>query len=51
MENNTLISDPKEVSCVLNDFYINIAQEIGIKSHSYEINNHPSILAIKERYK
>ena len=48
MENNTLISDPKEVSCVLNDFYINIAQEIGINSHSYEINNHPSILAIKE---
>ena len=48
LENDTLVSDPKEVNCVLNEFYINIAQEIGINSHSYELNNHPSILAINE---
>ena len=43
-----LISDQKEVSCVLNDFYINIAQEIGINAQWYELDTHPSILAFNE---
>ena len=48
LEKDTLISDQKEVSCVLNDFYINIAQEIGINAQSYELDTHPSIMAINE---
>ena len=32
LENDTLISDQKEVSGLLNEFYINIAKEIGIDS-------------------
>ena len=35
-------------SCVLNDFYINIAKEIGINGQSYELDTHPSIMAINE---
>ena len=48
LEKDTLVNDPKEVSCVLNEFYINIAQEIGINSQAYELNNHPSIHVINE---
>ena len=32
MENNCLVSDQTEVCNILNDFYINIAQEIGINN-------------------
>ena len=48
LEKDTLISDQKEVSGLLNDFYINIAREIGIDSQSQDPENHPSIKAIKE---
>ena len=48
LENDTLIADQKEVSGLLNDFYINIAREIGIDSQSQDMANHPSIEAIKE---
>ena len=48
LENDTLIADQKEVSGLLNDFYINIAREIGIDSQSQDMANHPSIEALKE---
>ena len=48
MENNALISDQKEVCSVLNEFYVNIAKEIGINSQIVDGRNHPSILAIQE---
>ena len=48
MENNALISDQKEVCSVLNEFYVNIAKEIGINSQTVDGRNHPSILAIQE---
>ena len=48
LENDTLVSDQNEVSSLLNDFYINIAREIGIDSQSQDLENHPSILAIKD---
>ena len=48
LEKDTLISDQKEVSGLLNDFYINIAREICIDSQSQDPENHPSIKAIKE---
>ena len=47
LENDTLISDQKEGSGLLNDFYINIAREIGIDSQSQYLENHPSIKATK----
>ena len=48
MENNALINDQKEVCSVLNEFYVNIAKEIGINSQTVDGRNHPSILAIQE---
>ena len=48
MENNALISDQKEVCSVLNEFYVNIAKEIGINSQTVDGRNHPSLLAIQE---
>ena len=34
MENNSLVSDQAEVCNILNDFYINIAKEIGINNQT-----------------
>ena len=48
LKNDTLILDQKEVSGLLNDFYIIIAREIGIDSQSPDIGNHPSIEATRE---
>ena len=49
MENDCLASEQKEVCNLLNDFYINIAQEIGIHNQfSDPAGTHPSIQAIKE---
>ena len=48
MENNALISDQKEVCSVINEFYVNIAKEIGINSQTVDGRNHPSILAVQE---
>ena len=48
MENNALINDQKEVCSVLNEFYVNIAKEIGINSQTVDGRNHPSLLAIQE---
>ena len=44
MENNALISDQKEVCSVLNEFYVNIAKEIGVNSQTVD----SSILVIQE---
>ena len=50
MENNSLVSDQTDVCNILNDFYINIAKEIGINNQSaYDsTTTHPSIQAIKD---
>ena len=48
-ENDCLLSDQTEVCNIINDFYINIAQEIGINNQSADSSaTHPSIQAIKE---
>ena len=39
---------PDKQPGLLNDFYINIAREIGIDLQSQDIANHPSIEEIKE---
>ena len=50
MENNSLVSDQAEVCNILNDFYINIAKEIGINNQTSDTatTTHPSIQAIKD---
>ena len=40
LENNTLLSDQKEVYNVLNEFYANTAKEIGINSQTSVGENH-----------
>ena len=49
MENNSLVSDQAEVCNILNDFFINIAKEIGINNQTSDAatTTHPSIQAIK----
>ena len=50
MENNSLVSDQAEVCNILNDFYINIAKEIGINNQTSDAatTTHPGIQAIKD---
>ena len=50
MENNSLMSDQGEVCNILNDFYINIAKEIGINNQTTDAATitHPNIQAIKD---
>ena len=49
MDKDNLISDQQEVCNVLNDFYVNIAKEIGINNKSPDnAGSHPNIEAIKE---
>ena len=45
-ENNDIVNDPKKVSEIFNDFFINVAKNIGNLSTVID-ENHPSILAIK----
>ena len=48
-EDNKLINDQQEVCGILNDFFVNVAKNIG--ENSIPVNgNHPSILEIKENY-
>ena len=49
IENDNSISDQKEVCNVLDDFYVNVAKEIGINNKSrHNTGSHPIIEAIKE---
>ena len=50
MVNNSLVSDYTEVCNIINDFYINIEQDIGINNQSADAATtiHPSIQAIKD---
>ena len=50
MENNSIVSDQAEVCNILNDFYINIAKEIGINNQTTDAatTTHPGIQAIKD---
>ena len=50
-EDENLISDQKTVFEKMNDFYINIAKQIGISSTTQVNNNHPSIQKIEENSK
>ena len=49
-ENNAILTKPDEVCNVLNDFYVNIANNIGIKSSVPVNSDHPSVQAIRERH-
>ena len=50
MENNSLVSNQAEVCNIFNDFYMNIAKEIGINNQSKDAatTTHQSIQAIKD---
>ena len=48
-ENDNLITDQNKVSQLLNDFYVNIAKNIGIDSGSDTNTSHPSITKIVEQ--
>jgi len=45
-ENNDIANDPKKVSEIFNDFFINVAKYIGNPNTVID-ETHPSILAIK----
>ena len=49
-ENNKIISDPKKVGEIFNDFFINVASDIGT-GETPSGPEHPSIKAIKENNK
>jgi hypothetical protein len=44
--NNDIVNDPKKVSEIFNDFFINVAKNIGNPNTVID-ENHPSIQAIK----
>lgn len=48
-ENDTLITDQNKVCNILNDFYVNIAQNIGINSDIMINEQHPSVQAISDK--
>jgi hypothetical protein len=45
-ENNDIVNDPKKVSEIFNDFFINVAKNIG-NPNTVINENHPSMQAIK----
>jgi hypothetical protein len=45
-ENNDIVNDPKKVSEIFNDFFINVAKNIG-NPNTFIDENHPSIQAIR----
>ena len=45
-ENDNLVSDQSQVSTILNDFYVNIANNIGINNNTPVNKDHPSISKI-----
>jgi hypothetical protein len=45
-ENNDIVNDPKKVSEIFNDFFINVAKNIGNPNTVID-ENHPSIQATK----
>ena len=47
-ENNNIISDQTSVAGILNDFYVNVANDIGTKLTPGDIETHPSVKTIKE---
>ena len=49
-ENNSLINDQNQICEVFNDFFINVAKNIGTNSLPAD-EHHPSILKIKENNK
>ncbi len=49
-EGDELVTKPEEVCNVFNDFYVNVANDIGKDAGNYlhDYSDHPSIMAIKE---
>jgi hypothetical protein len=45
-ENNEIVNDPNKVSEIFNDFFINVAKNIGNPNTVID-ENHPNIQAIK----
>ena len=46
-ENDVLLTDQKDISCVFNDFFINVAKDIGNGAIPID-NNHPSVKKITD---
>ena len=49
-ENGSLISDQNKISDIFNNFFINVAKDIGKDSIDVD-ENHPSIVSIREMNK
>ena len=47
-ENDKIINDQNEVATTFNNFFINIAKDIGPKNYDNYEENHPIIVKIKE---
>ena len=47
-ENGKIISDQKDVCNVFNDFFINVAKDIGSNNDTSDFTSHPSINKIHE---
>ena len=47
-EDSNIISDQTSVAGILNDFYVNVANDIGIKLTPEDIETHPSVKTINE---
>ena len=47
-ENNEIVTKNEEVSEIFNNFFVNVAKEIG-KDYEFDKNNHPSLQKISER--
>ena len=47
-EDSTIISDQTSVAGILNDFYVNVANDIGTKLTPKDTETHPSVKTINE---
>ena len=48
-ENSRILNNQKEISEIMNDYYINVAKDIG-KNQNIDITEHPSIIEIKQQF-
>ena len=42
-ENSKIINNQKEISAIMNDYYINVAKDIG-QNQNIDVTRHPSII-------
>ena len=46
-ENSKIISNQKEIAEIMNDYYINVAKDIG-QNQNIDVTEHPSIIEIEQ---